>query len=99
MDIIDMMDMEFATMIGHIAAILTTASFVPQTLKVIRSKDTTGISLPMYLIMLLGIVFWITYGILNHLMPIILCNIITFVFVVTILVYKLKALLAKKELK
>lgn len=42
-------------MIGTIAAILTTASFLPQAIKVIKTKDTKGISLIMYLMNVTGI--------------------------------------------
>ena len=44
--------------IGSAAACLTTFSFVPQALHVIRSKDTRALSLPMYLAFGLGIALW-----------------------------------------
>lgn len=36
-------------MIGTIAAILTTISFLPQAYQVIKTKDTSSISLGMYI--------------------------------------------------
>lgn len=41
-------------MIGTTAAILTTISFVPQAYQVIKTKDTSGISLGMYIAFVLG---------------------------------------------
>ncbi|MBM5789081.1 MAG: hypothetical protein FJ071_04680, partial [Cyanobacteria bacterium M_DeepCast_200m_mx_001] len=45
-------------LIGYTAATLTTVSFVPQALKTLRSGDTRGISLRMYLLFCSGIVLW-----------------------------------------
>jgi len=45
-------------MIGNIAAVLTTVSFLPQVIQVIRTKNTEGISLRMYTMFVLGYI-WI----------------------------------------
>lgn len=44
-------------MIGTIAAILTTLSFVPQAYQVIKTKDTSGISLGMYIAFVIGVFY------------------------------------------
>lgn len=75
--------------LGYIAAFLTTAAFLPQTIKTIKSRDTTSISLAMYVMFTTGIVLWLAYGILIESMPMIIANIITFVLSATILVLKL----------
>ena len=49
-------------MIGSIAAILTTFAFLPQVIKVIKSKDTESIALGMYLMQVLGIALWLAHG-------------------------------------
>ncbi|NIJ41538.1 uncharacterized protein with PQ loop repeat [Parvibaculum indicum] len=41
--------------IGYIAAFLTTVAFVPQALKTIRTRDTSGISLAMYVCLTVGV--------------------------------------------
>ena len=41
--------------LGYIAALLTTGSFVPQAVKTIRTRNTTGISLAMYVIFTIGV--------------------------------------------
>ena len=42
-------------MIGFIAAVLTTLSFVPQAWQIIKTKDTSGISLGMYAMFVVGV--------------------------------------------
>ena len=81
------MNLEWA---GYVAAALTTAAFVPQAIKTIRSKDTRGISLGMYVVFTIGIAFWLVYGIALHSWPMILSNIVTFGLSATILALKLK---------
>lgn len=76
--------------IGYVAAILTTLSFVPQAIKIIRSKDTRGISLGMYAVFTVGVAFWLAYGVVLGSWPMILSNIVTFALAVTILGLKLR---------
>ena len=75
--------------LGYIAAFLTTAAFLPQTIKTIKSRDTASISLAMYVMFTTGIVLWLAYGILIESMPMIIANIITVVLSATILLLKL----------
>jgi MtN3 and saliva related transmembrane protein len=63
--------------IGYAAATLTTLSFVPQAVKIIRTRDTDGISVEMYAAFTLGIFLWLTYGILKGDVPIIAANSVT----------------------
>ena len=81
------MSMEWA---GYLAATLTTLSFVPQAVKTIRSRDTRGLSLGMYVVFTLGIACWFGYGIVLHSWPMIVANIITFGLSATILALKLR---------
>lgn len=76
--------------IGYMAATLTTLSFVPQALKTIRSRDTRGISLGMYVVFTIGIVAWFVYGLVLGSWPMILANAVTFLLAATILVLKLR---------
>ena len=57
--------------LGAIAATLTTIAFVPQALKVIRSRETRGISLLMYATFTVGIGFWFAYGVVLQSWPMI----------------------------
>lgn len=81
------MNMEW---VGYVAATLTTVAFVPQAIKTIRSRNTSGISLGMYVVFTLGVAFWFGYGLVLQSWPMIVCNIITFVLSATILVMKLR---------
>ena len=76
--------------LGYIAATLTTLSFVPQAAKTIRSRDTSGISLGMYVIFIVGIGFWFLYGLALGSWPMILANITTFTLAAVILALKLR---------
>ena len=75
---------------GYIAATCTTLSFVPQALKTIRTRDTSGISLWMYVVFTVGIGFWFGYGVFLKSWPMIVSNAITFLLSSTILGLKLK---------
>lgn len=76
--------------LGYAAAVLTSIAFVPQALKTIRSRDTSGISLGMYVIFTVGIGFWFAYGVALGSWPMILANITTFLLAGTILALKLR---------
>ena len=77
-------------MIGYIAGILTTISFIPQALLTIKTQNTKSISLMMYIIFSTGILLWLIYGIVINSMPIIAANIITLPLTLIILFIKIK---------
>lgn len=77
-------------MIGSIAAVLTTVAFLPQAIKTIRTKDTSGISLGMYSMQVVGILLWLLHGLNIQDMPVIAANAVSFVLSGTILVCKLR---------
>jgi MtN3 and saliva related transmembrane protein len=76
--------------IGWIAAGLTTISFLPQAVKVLRSNETSSISLWMYSIFTIGILCWLIYGVYLKSSQMIISNLITFFFAVIILRAKVK---------
>ena len=80
-------------MIGLVAAVLTTFSFLPQTLLVLRTGKTDGISLCMYALFTTGVAGWLLYGLLVGALPIILANSITLALAATILLLKVRAVL------
>lgn len=77
-------------MFGPIAAFLTTVSFVPQAIQVIRTKDTSGISLGMYAMFVVGVFLWCLHGIVMNDISIVVANVITFLLSSIILLYKIK---------
>ena len=76
--------------IGVVAAVLTTASFLPQVWHSFKTRDVSGISLGMYSVFTVGIALWLVYGLLIGAWPLILANGITLVFAMAILVMKLR---------
>ena len=81
--------MSFFEIIGFGAAVLTTGSFIPQAIQVIKTKDTTSISLSMYILFSLGVVLWLIYGFSINNMPMIVANTVTICLASIILYYKL----------
>lgn len=79
-----------ATVIGLLAAILTTLAFVPQVLKTWRSRSTHDISLGTFALLVAGVATWLVYGALIGDMPLILANAVTLVLAGTILFFKIK---------
>ncbi|MBP2623293.1 SemiSWEET transporter [Streptococcus oricebi] len=77
-------------MIGMIAAVLTTFGFVPQVIKVIRTKDTESIALGMYLMTVIGMGLWLIHGLMIGDLALITANSISFVLAGIVLVYKIK---------
>ncbi len=77
-------------MIGIVAAIIGTCSFVPQVIQIIKTKDTTSISLGMYAMFVTGIALWLIHGIHIQDIALILANGVTFVLASIILTYKIK---------
>lgn len=84
---------------GYIAAFLTTASFIPQAIKTIRTHDTDGISVLMYLGFVTGIFFWLVYGILLADIAIIAANFLTFLLALPILVIAARNELRRRRAK
>jgi MtN3 and saliva related transmembrane protein len=82
--------MNSTTIIGYMAAFSTTISFLPQAIKSIQTKDTSGISLPMYSIFTAGTLFWLIYGINIGSYQVSIANAITLIFASVILIYKIK---------
>jgi MtN3 and saliva related transmembrane protein len=78
------------TIIGLLAATCTTFSFLPQAVKVIRTKQTKDLSLVMYSVFTLGVFLWLMYGILVKDAPLIIANIITFILAAIILIMKIR---------
>ena len=77
-------------LVSSIAAILTTAAFVPQALHIIRYKETRAISLQMYVVFAIGVAFWLLFGFMIWNWPMIVANTITLALALTILRMKLK---------
>ena len=80
----------FYESIGIIAAILTTSAFIPQVYKIYKEKRAQGVSLMMYLIMFVGVLLWLVYGILIGSIAIIIANSVTAILQLFVIIFKLK---------
>ncbi len=82
--------MKKVEILGMLAGICTTAAFVPQVFTVwsMRPVPATSISLPMYILFIIGVVGWAYYGIKIKAQSIIIMNGITSVLALSILIYK-----------
>jgi len=76
--------------IGYAAATMTTISFLPQLLRVVKLKSARDISLGMFLIFSTGVALWLIYGLLQHDIPLITANGITLVLALIILGFKIR---------
>jgi MtN3 and saliva related transmembrane protein len=76
--------------IGVAAACCTTFAFVPQVLKIWRSRSARDISLPMYLVFATGVLLWLAYGVLIVSWPIIVANAVTIIFAGAVIGMKIR---------
>ena len=76
--------------VSALAALLTTAAFVPQAMHIIRHRETKAISLVMYVAFAAGVAFWMLFGTMIGNWPIIVSNFITLCLALAIIAMKLR---------
>jgi len=76
--------------VGMIAAVLTTASFLPQVWLTYKTRNVSGISLGMYSVFTAGVALWLVYGLYLESWPVILANFVTLTLALLILGMRLK---------
>ena len=76
--------------IGFFAAFCTTIAFLPQAIKVYKTKSTKDISLIMFIIFTIGVFSWLIYGLIINDLPVILANVVTLILSLFILLYKIR---------
>ncbi len=74
---------------GYIAAILTTAAFLPQLIKTLKTKKAEDVSLVTLIMFIVGVLCWIIYGYKISSIPILLANLITLLLNLLILISKI----------
>lgn len=84
------MNSEFIDVLGLVAGTLTTIAFLPQLLKVWKSKSAQDVSLVMMITFCIGIFLWIAYGVAIGAMPIIVTNAVTLALALMILLLKIR---------
>lgn len=76
--------------VGYAAAVLTTAAYVPQMIKILRHRHTQSISLGMYVLITAGLALWFVYGVMIGSPSIMLANSLTCTIAFIILIMKIK---------
>lgn len=76
-------------LIGFAAGTITTLCWLPQAVHILRTRETSSVSLPTYAGFGAGVALWLTYGLLLHSLPIIIPNAITLLLVLAIVVLRL----------
>ena len=74
---------------GYIAAVLTTAAFLPQLIKTLKTKKADDVSLITLIMFIIGVLCWIIYGYNISSIPILIANLITLILNLLILISKI----------
>ncbi|GAB4117119.1 MAG: SemiSWEET transporter [Sideroxydans sp.] len=83
---------DFSALLGYPAAFLTTIAFIPQAWQSWRTRDLSGISLPMYTLFTLGVALWLGYGLAIGSPPVIAANAVTLLLASVVLWLKIVAM-------
>ncbi|MCS7097993.1 MAG: SemiSWEET family transporter [Candidatus Methanomethyliaceae archaeon] len=75
--------------IGILAGLLTSSSFLPQILKIYKMKSAEEISLPFLLMQLIGILLWLFYGFTISSIAVVFANILAAIGIFTLILEKL----------
>ena len=76
--------------VGYAAGVCTTLAFLPQAVRVLRTRSVQDISLAMYVVYIAGVAMWFGYGLAMNAGPIIVANAVSLVLAGSILVMKLR---------
>ena len=79
----------YIDLFGFSAAFLTTIAFIPQLYKTWKTKSAEDVSLIMLILFITVLICWIIYGLKINSIPILVANIITFIFNFSILILKI----------
>lgn len=82
--------MSMTDLLGLAAATLTTGAMLPQVIKAWRTRRTEDISLTMFLMLEVGIILWLVYGLVIGETPVIAANAVAILLVSTVLVLKIR---------
>jgi len=83
-------DLDYIEVLGIVAAVLTTGSFLPQVYRTWKTRDVSGLSLPMLVLFFIGISLWFIYGFLKDSPSLIGANGISMLSFLMLIYYKIK---------
>tara|TARA_Y100001968_G_scaffold296112_1_gene304077 strand:+ start:778 stop:1053 length:276 start_codon:yes stop_codon:yes gene_type:complete len=84
-----MYNFNYIDLFGFLAAVLTTIAFLPQLYKTWKTKSAEDVSLVMLILFVTGLICWIIYGLKINSTPIVIANVVTFIFNFSILILKI----------
>jgi MtN3 and saliva related transmembrane protein len=79
------------TLLGSLAAVLTTACWLPQVFRTMRLGEAHDFAWPYLAMLLAGVTAWTAYGVARSDPPIYLCNSITGGLVLVVVAVKVRA--------
>lgn len=79
-----------ADIVGTLAAVVSTTTLLPQTIRVLKTRDTRAISLATFAIVCASATLWGIYGVLIGSWPVIVTNALTFPMGAIILALKIR---------
>ena len=74
--------------IGLVAALLTTVAYVPQVVRIVKTRSAHDISWWMFGIMSVGASLWLWYGLRLPALPVVAANVVTLALLALILFLK-----------
>ena len=80
--------MNYIDVFGFLAALLTTIAFLPQLYKTWQTKSADDVSIIMLILFITGLICWIIYGLKINSIPILVANLMTLIFNLSILILK-----------
>lgn len=76
--------------LGILATSFSTLAFIPQLIKIVKTKETKDLSLVSFLVLSLGALSWLMYGILIRQWPVIVTNTLVLIFGLFIVAMKIR---------
>jgi MtN3 and saliva related transmembrane protein len=87
---INCVGMDNIRILGLVAGMCTTISFLPQVIKTWKTRSAKDLSLGMFSLFCIGVVLWLIYGIMMRDIPVIAANFVTLLLSTTLLIFKLR---------
>jgi len=81
--------MNFTQILGYVAATISAIIFLPQVIQTVKTKNTKSLSLSSFILISISNSLWLTYGILQLDLAIILAQFFLVPMGLTILIYKI----------
>ena len=82
--------MNLTPYIGLLAGLLTSGAAIPQVLQTYRTKHARDLSMWQLILLDVGMLLWLCYGIFLHDLPLILANVFSIVCYTGLIVMKLR---------